>query len=71
MYGGTVDDIRGDLDSLVVRVFRGFPRWYRPQQRPLLSSSWPVLVQYDGDMRVTAVFIDGVEITPAVSQRKN
>gem|GEM_PF-2645370 len=66
MYGGTVDDLRGDFDSLVLRAFRGYPRWYRPQDRPLLSKSWPVLVLYDGDKRVTAVYIDGVEVTPVV-----
>jgi hypothetical protein len=71
MYGGTMDDLRGDLDSLVLRVFRGYPRWYRPQNRPLLSRSWPVLVLYDGDKCVTAVIIDGVEITPAVRSEQN
>lgn len=65
MYGGTVNDFREQFDSLVRRVFRGSPRWYSSQP----FRSWPVLVEYDGDKRVTAVFVDGVEITSSMRQR--
>ena len=65
MYGGVVNDFRQQFDSLVYRVFRGSPRWYPSQP----FSSWPVLVQYDGDKRVTAVYIDCVKITSSMRQR--
>lgn len=65
MYGGAASHLREDLDSLVSRVFRGAPSWYRHQH----FKSWPVLVQYDRDDRVTAVFVDGVEITSGMHQR--
>lgn len=67
MYGGAVNDFRKELDYLVSRVVRGSPRWCFPQH----FKSWPVLVQYDGDKRVTAVFIDGVEITSTMHEHAN
>lgn len=66
LYGGPVNNLRQQVDSLVLQSFRGSPRWYAPQS----FRSWPVLVQYDGDKRVTAVFVDGVETASSKRQQK-
>ncbi len=68
MYGGSMDTLPRKLRPIVRRTFRGVPSWYdRFFVQP--PRAWPVLVQYNSDRLVTAVFVDGIEITQATSQR--
>lgn len=63
VYGGRIDNLHHHFDSLIGRVFGGRPSWYTNTCSKHFRD-WPVLVTYDDDRRVTAVYIDG---TPAIS----
>ena len=69
MYGGSLDNLHADFDSLIGRVFGGQPSWYG-NAISQHDGDWPVIVEYDDDWCVTVVYVDGTKITSSTSQRK-
>ncbi len=68
MYGGSLDNLHEEFDSLIGRVFGGQPSWYTNAMSQHYGD-WPVVVEYDDDRRVTVVYVDGTKITSSTSQR--
>jgi len=62
MYGGSLNTVHEKLDGLVSRTSFG-TQWYNTalSQHP---KDWPVLIKYNTDRLVTAVFIDGQRTGP-------
>jgi hypothetical protein len=58
MYGGRLNYLREDIASFVDGKIAGGPRYSVSQG----ISLWPVMIRYNGDKRVTAVYIDGIKV---------
>ncbi|MES2792527.1 MAG: hypothetical protein V4719_23135 [Planctomycetota bacterium] len=58
MYGGRLNYLREDIASFVDGRIAGGPRYSISQG----VSLWPVIIRYNGDKRVTAVYIDGIKV---------
>ena len=64
LYGGPLNSMHMEMDSIAARSLRGIPQWYNR----FFSSNvkaWPVVVEYNSQGLVTAVSVDGLPIRRA------